>query len=106
MIIYLTRTKNNHDFSSWEEVLFGVLQGASAYIILYLFNFFFVMKETIYKQFTSYANDKTLYDAGNTIENLILSSQETSRKWFSNNRMQGNSGKCNLILSTNEPVKI
>ena len=76
-------------------------------ILFYIFLiFFFVMKETIYKQFTSYANDKTLYDAGNTIENLILSSQETSRKWFSNNRMQGNSGKCNLILSTNEPVKI
>ena len=51
------------------------------------------MEET---EFTSYANDNTLYDAGNTIEEVISSSQESSEKlfkWFSDNQMQGNSGK-------------
>ena len=51
----------------------------------------------------------TLYDAGNTIEDVISSLQESSEKlfkWFSDNQMQGNSGKCHLILSTNEPAQM
>ena len=57
-----------------------------------LFNTFFsdlflVMKET---EFTSYADNNTLYDTGNTIEDVISSLQESSEKiweWFSNNQM-------------------
>ena len=52
------------------------------------------MKDT---NFTSFATDNTLYDAGNTIEDVISFWQESSKKpfkWFSNNQMQGNSGKC------------
>ena len=64
------------------------------------------MKET---EFTSSAGDNTLNDAGNTIEDVIWSLQELSEKLFKcfpNNQMQGNSGKCHLILSTNEPAQI
>ena len=64
------------------------------------------MKET---EFTSYADDNTLYNAGNTIEDVISSLHKSSEKlfkWFSDNQMQGNSGKCYLILSTNEPAQI
>ena len=64
------------------------------------------MKET---EFTSNADDSTLYDAGNTIEDIISSLKESSKKnfkWFSNNQMQGTSEKCHLILSTNEPAQI
>ena len=64
------------------------------------------MKET---EFISYADNNILYHAGNTIEKVISSLQESSEKlfkWFSDNQMQGNSGKCHLILSTNEPVQI
>ena len=67
---------------------------------------FLLMKKT---EFTTYVNDNTLYDAGNTIEDVISSLEESSKKffkWFSNNQMQGNSGKCHLILSTNEPAQI
>ena len=58
-------------------------------------------KET---EFTSHADDDT-YDAGNTIEDVILSLKESSElseklfKCFSANQMQGNSGKCHVILS-------
>ena len=51
------------------------------------------MEET---EFTSYADDNTLYDAGNAIEDVISSGHESSEKlfkWFSDNQMQGNSGK-------------
>ena len=64
------------------------------------------MKDT---KFTSFAADNTLYDAGNTIEDVISFWQESSKKpfkWFSNNQMQENSGKCYLILSINEPAQI
>ena len=103
------RTKINHDFSSWEEVLSGVPQGSVLEPILFnifLNELFLVMKDT---EFTSYADDNTLYDAGNTTEDVISSLQESSEKlfrWFSDNQIQGNSGKCHLILSTNEPVQI
>ena len=103
------RTKINHDFSSWEEVLFGALQGSvpgSILFNIFLSDLFFVMKET---GFTSYADDNILYDAGNTIGDLISSLQESSKKlfkWFSDNQMQRNSGKYHLILSTYEPAKV
>ena len=65
------RTKINHDFISWEENLFGLPQGSVLGPILFnifLSDFFLVMKET---EFTSYADDNTLYDADNTTEDAI-----------------------------------
>ena len=102
-------TKINRDFSSWEEVLFGVPQGSVLGPILFntfLGDLFLVMTEN---EFTSYVDDTTLYDADNTIEKVISSSQEPSEKlfkWFSDNQMQGTSGKCHMILRINELVKI
>ena len=44
--------------------------------------------------------------ANNTTEDLISSlSSEKRFTWFSDNQMQGNSGKCHLIFSTNEPAQ-
>ena len=64
------------------------------------------MKET---QFTSYVDDNTLDDAGNTIEVINSSLQESSEKLFkcfSDSQMQRSSGKCHLVLSINKPAKI
>ena len=83
------RTEVNHDFSSWEEVLLV----RPILFNIFLNDLFPVMKET---QYTSYADVNTLYDAGNIIEGVISSLQESSEKhlkWFSDNQMQGNSGK-------------
>ena len=63
----------------------------------------------IESEFTSYVDENTLYDADNTIEEVISSLRESYEKlfkWFSDNQMQGNSGKCHMILKINEPVKI
>ena len=76
------RTKINQDFSSWEEVLFGVSQGSILGPILFnifLSDLFLIMKET---EFTSYTDDNNLYDAGNTIKDVISSLQESSEKLF------------------------
>ena len=70
------RTKINHDFTSWEEVLFGVFQGSSLGTLLFnilLSDSFLALRET---EFTSYADDNTLHDTGTTIEDETSSLQE------------------------------
>ena len=65
------RIKINHDFSSWLEVLFGVPQGSVLGPIFFnicLSDLFLVMKET---GFSRYADDNTLSDAGNIIEDVF-----------------------------------
>ena len=59
--------------------------------------------------FSSYADDNTIYDSGNSIDEVISSLQVSAEKlfqWFSNNQMKGNKEKCHLIVSTDEPIEI
>ena len=110
---YLTerkqRTKINQAYSSWEEILFGVPQGSILGPILFnifLSDLFLIVQNT---DFASYADDNTIYNAGDNIEEVILSLQESSKKlfkWFSNNQMKSNGDKCNLIVSANDTAEI
>ena len=53
----------------------------------------------------SYADDSTIYDAGDNIDEVIFSLQESSRKLFKSfpdNQMKTNEDKCYLTVSTNE----
>ena len=55
--------------------------------------------------FASYADDNTIYDADDIIDEAIFSLQESSKKfcqWFADNQMKTNEDKCHLIVSTNE----
>ena len=73
---------------------------------IFLSDLFLIIDET---EFVGYANDNTLYDAGNTTEDVVWSLQESYQnlfKWFSDNEMQGNSGKFHLILTTDEPAEM
>ena len=81
------------------------------YLGLFLYNtflsdLFLVINDT---DFSSYADDDTVYDSGNSINEVISSLQESAEKlfkWFSHNEIKGNTDKCHLIVSTNEPIKI
>ena len=103
------RTKVNHAYSSWEEILFDVPQGSVLGPILFnifLSDLFLVISNT---DFSSYADDNTIYDSGNSIDDVISSLQESAEKlfqWFSHNQMKGNTDKCHLIVSTDEPIEI
>ena len=58
---------------------------------------------------SSYPDDDTIYDAGDTIDEAIFSLQESSIKlfkWFADNQMKANENKCHLIVSTNELTEI
>ena len=59
--------------------------------------------------FSSYADDNTIYDSGNSVDEVISSLQESAEilfQWFSHNQMKGNTDKYHLIVSTNEPIEI
>ena len=102
-------TKVNHAYSLWDEILFGVPQGSILGLILFnifLSDLFLVISNT---DFSSYADDNTIYDSGNSIGDVISSLQESAEKlfqWFSHNQMKGNTDKCHLIVSTDEPIEI
>ena len=103
------RTKVNHAYSSWEEILFGVPQGSILGPILFnifLSDLYFKISDT---DFSSYADDNTIYDSGNSIDEVISSLQESAEKlfqWFSHDQMKGNTDKCHLIVSIDEPIEI
>ena len=64
----LQRTKNNHSYSFWSEILFGVPQGSIFGPILFntfLSDLFLVINDV---NFTSYDEDKTIYD----LETVLL----------------------------------
>ena len=50
-----------------------------------------------------------MYGSRNSIDDVISSLKESLERlfqWFSDNQMQGNTDKCHLIVSANEPIEI
>ena len=103
------RTNINQAYSSFEEILFGVFQRSILGPILFnifLSDLFLVVQNV---DFASYADDNTIYDAGERIDEVIFCLQESSKKrfkWLADNQMKTNEDKCLLIESTNEFTEI
>ena len=73
---------------------------------IFLSDLFLVISDT---DFSRYADDNTIYDSGNSIDDIISSLKESSEKlfqWFSHNQMKRNTDKCHLTVSTDEPIVI
>ena len=55
----------------------------------------------------SFADDNTPYLSANDNTSLVKTLEDSACsifKWFKNNQMQGNAGKCHVLLSTNEKI--
>ena len=74
------RTNINQAYSSWNEILLGVPQTSILGPILFnifLSDLFLVVQNV---DFASYADDNTIYDAGDNIDEVMFSLQESSKK--------------------------
>ena len=97
------RTKINSEFSSWEEILFGVPQGSVSgppLFNIFLCDLFFIMNDV---EFASYADDNIPFFVGDDLNDVILKFQNASNslfKWFNDNQMKANPDKCHFICSS------
>ena len=79
----MQRTKTNSEYSSWEEILFGVPQGSILGTLLFnifLYGLFLNMENT---DIASYADDNTPYTTGNSIEEVIQKLENAAKRFLS-----------------------
>ena len=71
---------------------------------IFLSDLFLIDKDV---NIAGYADDNTLYDLCDAIEEVISSLQSSSKnlfQWLSDNQMKGNTEKFHLIMSTDKSV--
>ena len=102
------RTKIENHYSSWRDLIFGVLQGS---ILGLSFNIYlcdlFMFADNI--DIASYADDTTPYESGVTLDSTVKSLEKIADllfTWFHYNQMKGNEGKCHVILSLQDNVHV
>ena len=79
----MQRTKINSEYSSWEEILFGVPQGSilgTLLLNIFLCGLFLIMENT---DIASYTDDNTPYTNGNSIEEVIQKLENAAKRFLS-----------------------
>ena len=95
------RTKVNHSFSSWSELLVGVPQGSvlgPLLFNLFINDLFYIIQDS---DICNYADDNTLHASDLSLESLMArleSNVKRSIERFEYNGMKLNSKKCHLLI--------
>ena len=94
----IQRTKINSEYSSWEEIMFGVprrlILGALLFNI-FLCDLFLIVKNI---DIASSASDNTPCTTGNSAKTLF--------QCFSDSQMEANPDKCHFLCSSNREVSL
>ena len=71
------RNKNNHSYSTWNDIIFGE---PPILFNIFISDLFLVVKDV---NFASYADDNTIYQSGKTVDDVINGLQVSAEKLFS-----------------------
>ena len=90
------RTKIDNEYSSWEEIILGVLQGSilgPLSINIHLCGLFFIIEKF---DIANFADDNTPYVTGHNVSPVVKILEEVACaifQWFKNNEMKANADK-------------
>ena len=101
------RTKIGNDYSTWREILYGVLQGSILGPLL--FNIFIcgLFLITNYFETAHSDSDTTRYVYGKDVRSKSLQNgAEMVFTWFKTNQMKTNEDKCNIVLRTHQNMHV